>query len=44
VAAGGLHELHGNAIYVGSGVGMERAQAPQVRLFTRPSVGLVELR
>lgn len=44
VAAGGLHELHGNAIYVGSGVGMERAQAPQIRLFTRPSVGLVELR
>jgi len=43
VARGGLHEIRGNAIYVSNGVGMERAQAPQVRLFSRPSVGLLEL-
>jgi len=44
VAAGGLHELEGTPIYVSNGVGMERATAPQVRLGTPPSVGLVTLR
>jgi predicted MPP superfamily phosphohydrolase len=44
VAAGGLHEIAGNPIYVGTGVGMERGQAPQVRLFARPTIGVVELR
>jgi predicted MPP superfamily phosphohydrolase len=44
VARGGLHEVGGNAIYVSTGVGLERAQAPQVRLFSRPSVGIVDLR
>ncbi|HEY8546798.1 MAG TPA: metallophosphoesterase, partial [Acidimicrobiales bacterium] len=43
VAAGGLHELAGNPIYVGTGVGLERGQAPQVRLFTRPSVGILHI-
>jgi uncharacterized protein len=43
VAAGGLHEIAGNPIYVGAGVGLERGQAPKVRLFTRPSVGVIEL-
>jgi predicted MPP superfamily phosphohydrolase len=43
VARGGLHEIGGNTIYVSNGVGMERAQAPQVRLFSRPSVGLLTL-
>jgi hypothetical protein len=43
VARGGLHEVAGNAIYVSNGVGMERAQAPQVRFFSPPSVGIVEL-
>jgi predicted MPP superfamily phosphohydrolase len=43
VGAGGLHEVDGNAIFVSTGVGMERNQAPQVRLFTRPMVGLAVL-
>lgn len=43
VARGGLHEIDGNAIYVSNGVGMERAQAPQVRLFSPPSVGVLVL-
>lgn len=43
VAAGGLHEIAGNPIYVGTGVGMERGQAPQVRLFARPTIGIIEL-
>ncbi|QXC63126.1 hypothetical protein KSP35_10270 [Aquihabitans sp. G128] len=44
VAAGGLHEVAGNRIYVSTGVGLVRQQAPQVRLGARPSVGLVVLR
>ena len=44
VAAGGLHEVGGNPIYVSPGIGIERAQAPQIRLFTRPAVGVVTLR
>ena len=44
VAAGGLHEIADNPIYVGTGVGLERRQAPQVRLFCRPSIGVVILR
>ena len=43
VGAGGLHEVAGNPIYVSTGVGMERGQAPQVRLLVPPSVGLLEL-
>jgi len=43
VAGGGLHEVHGNPIYVSTGAGMVRAQAPQIRFLTRPSVGLVTL-
>jgi predicted MPP superfamily phosphohydrolase len=43
VARGGLHWIDGNPIYVSPGVGMERRQAPQVRLFARPSVGVLEL-
>lgn len=44
VAAGGLHQVAGNPIYVSTGAGMVRQQAPQVRFLTRPSVGLVTLR
>lgn len=44
VAAGGLHTVADTPIYVGTGVGLERGQAPQVRLFSRPSVGIVTLR
>lgn len=43
VAAGGLHTVDGIPIYLSNGVGMERHTAPQVRLGTRPSVGLVTL-
>ena len=43
VARGGLHLLRGNRIYVSTGVGLERGQAPQVRLFARPSIGVLDL-
>lgn len=41
VAAGGLHEMAARRIYVGRGVGLERGQAPQIRLFVRPNVGIL---
>lgn len=44
VGAGGLHQLNGNRIYVSTGVGLERVQAPQIRLFCRPSIGIITLR
>ncbi len=44
VAAGGLHEVRGNPIYVSTGIGMVRGQAPQVRFRVRPSFGIVTLR
>lgn len=43
VAGGGLHVLRGNRIDVSTGVGLERGPAPQVRLFARPSVGILNL-
>jgi len=43
VATGGLHEIAGNPVYVSTGVGMERGQAPQVRLFAPPSIGILEI-
>lgn len=43
VAAGGLHMLNGRSIYVSTGVGLERGQAPQVRLGVRPSVGVLDI-
>ena len=44
VAAGGLHEVGGHPVFVSTGVGMVRRGAPQIRLFTRPSIGIVTLR
>ena len=41
VAAGGLSEVDGNAIYVSTGIGVERGQAPQVRFLVPPSYGLL---
>lgn len=41
VAAGGLHTMGDRNIYVSSGVGVERHQAPRVRLLDPPSVGIV---
>ena len=43
VAAGGLHELDGTPIYVSTGVGRERGNAPQLRLGVRPSIGIIDL-
>lgn len=43
VAAGGLHVVAGRNIYVSTGVGLERGQAPQVRLGVRPSVGVLDI-
>ncbi|MEM9202444.1 MAG: metallophosphoesterase [Actinomycetota bacterium] len=42
VAAGGLHEVNGNRIYVSTGVGRERGDAPQVRFGARPSIGVLD--
>jgi predicted MPP superfamily phosphohydrolase len=44
VAAGGLHQLDGNTVYVSRGVGCERGQAPRIRLFCPPEVSLLRLR
>lgn len=43
-ASGGLHDHDGNPLFVSTGVGMVRTDAPQVRFFTRPAVGLIVLR
>jgi predicted MPP superfamily phosphohydrolase len=43
VGGGGLHRVNGNWIYVSTGVGLERRQAPQVRLFCRPTIALLDL-
>jgi predicted MPP superfamily phosphohydrolase len=44
IAAGGLHELDGRLIYVSRGVGVERGQAPRLRLGAVPEVSLITLR
>ena len=41
VAAGGLHVVNGHRLYVSTGVGLERGQAPQLRFGVRPSVALL---
>jgi predicted MPP superfamily phosphohydrolase len=43
VAAGGLHTIDGNAIYVSRGVGCERGQAPRIRFFCPPEISLIEI-
>lgn len=43
VARGGLHRVDDNQIYVSTGVGIERGDAPQVRIFNRPSVAILTL-
>jgi predicted MPP superfamily phosphohydrolase len=43
VAAGGLHTLNGNKIYVSRGVGCERGQAPRLRFFCPPEITLIEV-
>lgn len=43
VTAGGLHQLGQRSIYVSSGVGVERGQAPRMRLLDPPSVSILTL-
>lgn len=43
VAAGGMHELDGNSVYVSRGVGMERKWAPRVRFFCPPEITILTL-
>jgi len=43
VAAGGLHTLFGNRLYVSRGVGCERGQAPRIRFLCPPEITLLEL-
>ncbi len=43
VAAGGLHLVNGTPLYVSTGVGLERGQAPQLRFGAPPSVGLLTI-
>ena len=43
VAAGGLHRIEKNPIYVSRGVGCERGQAPRVRFLCPPEVSLLRL-
>ena len=43
VAAGGLHLVNGHPVYVSTGVGVERDQAPPVRFRSRPSVGVITI-
>ncbi len=42
-AAGGAVVIDGRALYVSSGVGIERNQAPQIRLGVKPEVGILDL-
>ncbi|WP_020466299.1 metallophosphoesterase [Singulisphaera acidiphila] len=43
VAAGGLHSLLENRLYVSRGVGCERGQAPRIRFFCPPEISLLQL-
>ncbi|MFT7473991.1 MAG: putative MPP superfamily phosphohydrolase [Verrucomicrobiales bacterium] len=43
VAAGGLHVVNGHPIYVSTGVGVERGQAPQLRFGASPSVAVITI-
>jgi uncharacterized protein len=44
VAAGGLHSLDGRRVYVSRGIGVERGQAPRLRLGAPPEVSILTLR
>ena len=44
IGAGGLHDLGGRRLYVSRGVGVERGQAPKLRLGAPPEVSLLTLR
>ena len=44
VAAGGLHSMNDNWIYVSRGVGCERGQAPRVRFLCPPEISIINVR
>ena len=44
VGAGGLHELDGRRLYVTRGVGVERGQAPKLRIGSPPEVSVLTIR
>jgi len=43
LAAGGLGIVDGFPVYVSTGVGLERLQAPQIRIGARPSIGIIDV-
>ncbi len=43
IAAGGLFSYEGHPIYVSTGVGLLRGQAPQLRFGVPPSIGLITI-
>lgn len=43
VAAGGLHNVGDRLLYVSTGAGVQRGQAPQVRLGVRPTIGVLDI-
>ena len=43
IARGGLHTHAGRAIYVSRGIGLERRQAPRVRLLCPPEISVLTL-
>jgi predicted MPP superfamily phosphohydrolase len=43
VAAGGLHTLEGNNVYISRGVGFERGQAPRIRFLCPPEITLLSV-
>ena len=44
IGAGGLHRLDGRLLYVTRGVGVERGQAPKLRIGSPPEVSVLTLR
>ncbi len=44
IAAGGLGLVNNVPLYVSTGVGIERLEAPQVRFGVRPEVGIIDVR
>jgi predicted MPP superfamily phosphohydrolase len=41
MAAGGLHRINENLIYISRGVGCERAQAPRIRFLCPPEISIL---
>ena len=43
IAAGGLHEMNGNLMYVSRGLGWEHGQAPRIRFLCPPEISMLTL-